>query len=237
MSSLRSHLPLAVSLLALAVALSGTAIAATGGNFILGQSNKADQTTSLSTSIGGRSLRITNTSSEAGATALGLSVAPGKPPMTVSSSTRVKNLNADLLDGKHSTAFVARSDVMQMHASFIPVGGNPSWTLGKLTVSVTCPGASINVYVASTSSSASVAQLSGLASVDYIGPYVPNTSRRIISAGGSALILGYDMGLEANWDVSTLVWWDGTDTITATIATQIGTSGTCQLEGTLVRGH
>jgi hypothetical protein len=63
---------------------SGTAYAATGGKFILGKSNSAGKTTSLTNKKG---------------TALALGSKAGTPSLKVSSSTRVPNLNADLIDG------------------------------------------------------------------------------------------------------------------------------------------
>src|SRR2546423_14773395 len=53
--------PMVVALLALFVALAGTTWAGTGGNFILGKSNTADKTTSLSSSSGGAALKTANT--------------------------------------------------------------------------------------------------------------------------------------------------------------------------------
>ena len=41
--------------------------------------------------------------------ALDLKVEPGNAPMTVNSSTQVSNLNADLLDGRSASSFVANS--------------------------------------------------------------------------------------------------------------------------------
>src|SRR5204863_4972279 len=97
-----------VSLVALFVALGGTTYAATGGNFLLGKSNAADATTSLSASpaFAGKALQVTNTGTGAGATALGLNVASGHAPFTVNSGTKVANLNADKLDGIDSTGFL-----------------------------------------------------------------------------------------------------------------------------------
>lgn len=80
-----------VALTALVVAMSGTAVAATGGDFILGKANKAASVTALSNTKG---------------TALALSSAEGKPPLTVSSSSRILKLNASLLDGHRAAAFL-----------------------------------------------------------------------------------------------------------------------------------
>jgi hypothetical protein len=101
----------AVGYIALFVAFGGTSYAATGGNFILGKANSAGSTTSLSAPVAGKGLQVTNTSTGAGATGLGLSVASGHPPLTVNSATKVAKLNADLLDGASSSAFLSRADV------------------------------------------------------------------------------------------------------------------------------
>jgi len=66
----------AISVAALVIAMSGTAVAATGGTFILGKSNKATTVTSLANSNG---------------TALNLSSKNGTPPLTVGNSVQVRN--------------------------------------------------------------------------------------------------------------------------------------------------
>jgi hypothetical protein len=76
---------------ALVIAMSGSAYAATGGTFILGKANQATTLTSLSNSDG---------------TALALSSAHGKPPRTVNSSVQVPKLNATELDSPPATAFL-----------------------------------------------------------------------------------------------------------------------------------
>ena len=83
-----------VAYLALFIALGGTTYAATGGTFILGKPNTASSTSSLSAPVAGKALQLTNTSTGAGATALGLNVASGHPPFAVNSTTRVANLTA-----------------------------------------------------------------------------------------------------------------------------------------------
>jgi hypothetical protein len=108
---MRKHLKqpspaMGVALIALFIALGGTTYAATGGNFILGSANTATSQTALAAPIANKTLQVTNTSTTAGATALGLNVAAGKAPFTVNSGTKVANLNADKLDGLDSTAFL-----------------------------------------------------------------------------------------------------------------------------------
>jgi hypothetical protein len=98
-----------ISLVSLFVALGGTTYAATGGYFILGKANTATAQTGLTSKNAGKTLSITQQSTGTGATALGLSVPVGKPPLTVNSGTKVANLNADTLDGINSTAFAPKA--------------------------------------------------------------------------------------------------------------------------------
>jgi len=71
---------------------SGTAYAATGGKFILGKSNRAGATSTLTNKSG---------------TALSLNSKAGTAPLKVNSAVKVARLNADKLDGKDSTAFAS----------------------------------------------------------------------------------------------------------------------------------
>jgi hypothetical protein len=114
---IRSHLTYAnvmVTILAFVV-LGGMSYAATGGNFILGKSNTASSTSSLSAPVAGKALNLTNTSTGAGATALGLNVAAGHAPFTVNSGAKVANLNGDKLDGTDSSGFFPSSQVKRIH--------------------------------------------------------------------------------------------------------------------------
>jgi hypothetical protein len=80
---LRRMLPspaMTVAIVSLLVGLSGTTYAATGGNFILGQTNTANKQTLLTSSA--------------------------HAPFTVNSSTKVDGLNSDQLDGLDSSAFL-----------------------------------------------------------------------------------------------------------------------------------
>jgi len=97
-----------VALVALCVALSGTAIAATGGSFVLGQPNTATSQSALTANEAGKALQITNTSADPTATPLGLKSAAGNPPFTTNSKTKVANLNADLLDNLNSSQLQRR---------------------------------------------------------------------------------------------------------------------------------
>src|SRR6266571_6533686 len=85
------------------LALGGTTYAATGGNFILGQSNSATSTTALSAGVTGPAFKVTNTSTGSAAS---FNAAAGHPALAVNTSAKVPKLNADQLDGKDSSAFL-----------------------------------------------------------------------------------------------------------------------------------
>jgi hypothetical protein len=91
--------------LALVFGMASTALGANGGNFILGSlNNTATAITKLTGTVGGGpALQISNPSTATGSTALDLQVATGRTPMRVNRTTKVTNLNADLLDGRDST--------------------------------------------------------------------------------------------------------------------------------------
>jgi hypothetical protein len=111
MRRLRLHRPSAatvISLIALAFAMGGTAVAATGGIFILGKANTATSTTSLTNSKG---------------TALSLSSTSTTPPLTVGNSVQVRKLNASELDGKASSAFLLANGTA---ANSRALGGTPA---------------------------------------------------------------------------------------------------------------
>lgn len=98
-------------MLALTVGLASTALAGTGigARFDLGKTNTVDAISSLVGSVAGSTLKIDNNSTGIGATALRLEVEPGKPPMSVNSTTEVQGLNVDSLDSKNSSDFLQES--------------------------------------------------------------------------------------------------------------------------------
>jgi hypothetical protein len=95
-----------ISLVALFFALSGTAVAATGGNFILGKSNTAASVSSLTNSNG---------------TALSLSSTSTAPPLTVSNSVQVPDLNASMLGGIAASKFVQGGGQSRSFGIDVPV--------------------------------------------------------------------------------------------------------------------
>jgi hypothetical protein len=80
-----------ISVIALVFAMSGTAVAATGGDFILGKANTASAVSSLTNTKG---------------TALSLSAKSTSPPLTVSNSVQVPKLNASELGGTPASGFL-----------------------------------------------------------------------------------------------------------------------------------
>lgn len=74
--------------MAVVIAMSGTAYAATGGSFILGRANHETSTASLADSKG---------------TPLALSAPAHRAPLAVNRNTMVKNLNAQYLGGLTAT--------------------------------------------------------------------------------------------------------------------------------------
>ena len=85
--------------LMLVVGLDYIAAATTGKSLILGQVNSANKTTTISNSGSGPAL----------------SLKAGGPPLAVSNNKKVKNLNADLLDGSDSSDFLTtRTKVLRV---------------------------------------------------------------------------------------------------------------------------
>lgn len=84
----------AAGVLVTLVLSSGTAVAATGGKFILGGSNTVNRTSTLTNSAG---------------TALSLNSKAGTAPLRVNRTTKVANLNSDRLDGLDSKQLALRS--------------------------------------------------------------------------------------------------------------------------------
>ncbi len=94
--------------LVIATVLSLTAMAgvSSAASLQVGKNNKSKGQTSLASSSKKKTaLAVSNTG---GAAAASFSVKKGKTPFTVSSSAKVKNLNADLLDGLDSSSFQTR---------------------------------------------------------------------------------------------------------------------------------
>ncbi len=138
---------LAISVAALFVALGGSAYAATGGTFTLGQPNSADTTTALTSTAGnGPGLNLINTQTGTKATALGLTVDPSRAPFTTNSGVRVKNLNADSLDGINSTGFINGHGNINSSVFSLPftAGAHDNLSLGLAHIQVFCDAGALD---------------------------------------------------------------------------------------------
>lgn len=80
--------------MALVIGLDYLAFAATGGSFLLGKSNSASTTTSLSRTTNGPTLVLNSKA--------------GQPPLKVNRKVKAVNLNADLLDGREGASMLNR---------------------------------------------------------------------------------------------------------------------------------
>jgi len=115
-----------ISLIALFFAMSGTAVAATGGNFLLGKSNTATAVSSLSNTKG---------------TALSLSSTATTPPLKVSNSVQVPNLNASELGGSPASGFIHGGGAISGARLALPsaTGDHPLLSASGSVVSASCP--------------------------------------------------------------------------------------------------
>ena len=86
----------------------GTAVASGGASLVLGNGNASKATTAISNSKG---------------TPLSLTAKKGYPPLKVNSNVKVKHLDADLLDGKDSSAFLGSAGTA---ANSGLLGGQPA---------------------------------------------------------------------------------------------------------------
>jgi hypothetical protein len=140
---------LGISMLALLISLGGAAFSANGGSFILGQANSATAKTTLVAPVADSALRIANTSTDPAAIGVRIQTASTQPPLSVNSSVKVGNLNADLIDGVSSANLATRqvinfdlaagenSEEVPIPASHaVHVGGelNSSADVGQVTV-------------------------------------------------------------------------------------------------------
>jgi hypothetical protein len=126
---LRSTTTFAMGAIVALVLGTGTAYAATGGKFILGRSNSASTTTTLSNAYG---------------TALTLNSKVGHAPFKVNRTTKVTYLNSDLLDGLDSTHFARATTVGSIYGTgFVSPGEDEVDPADDVVVAVAvCPAGS-----------------------------------------------------------------------------------------------
>jgi hypothetical protein len=144
---------LVVSVIALVVALGGSAYAATGDTFLLGKPNSADRTSTLTSSgTSGATLSLVNSGTAHSSTGLNLTVDPGQPPLVTNSSVKVQNLNADTLDGISSGLLVHGNGNAETQHIELPMlfGSKAHFTMGITRIDLFCDlniaqGASISI--------------------------------------------------------------------------------------------
>ena len=130
MSTLRTVRLATLFAIALALVVAGAAAGAAGQALILGQANAAGSSnTSLTTSSTGAALKVTQHGSGTALKAesdegppLALVGPTTKPPMTVNSSRRVTNLNADTLDNRTAADFMKSATYRQISGAVVPAG-------------------------------------------------------------------------------------------------------------------
>ena len=100
----------AVSLATLAAtaAFAGTGV---GQVFNLGQENRANARSELEGKTPSAVLNVTNTDKSASASGVSIDVPSNDPPLVVNSATKVKNLNADMVDGQHVSQLQAATSM------------------------------------------------------------------------------------------------------------------------------
>lgn len=96
---IRSVLTTVLVALMLVVGADYVALAAGGSSFLLGKTNKTAKQTTLVRTANGPALK--------------LKTKPGAPPLKVTSTTKVKKLNADQLDGLDATDFTSTVTAIQ----------------------------------------------------------------------------------------------------------------------------
>lgn len=153
----------------------GTAVATNGAGLVVGHSNAATATTTLADNKG---------------TPLSLAAKKGTPPLKVSNTVKVKNLDSDLLDGLDSSSFLPRSG--EAANSDLLDGQDSRAFLGRTDVaadSAELGGKSPNTYLQTDATAADAAKLGGQPAADFSKTYVAesfvaNDPVRLLLHGG-----------------------------------------------------
>jgi hypothetical protein len=195
-------------------AFAGTGI---GSVFNIGTANRVNASTVLMGSTSGQQLRVVNNASTGvGVTGIGIHTAPNEPPLAVDSKTRVNNLNADLLDGQTSAAFVAGggritsarittpvSDAVStvlavptfgnLEATCAPTGFEMSWR------NLTAPSAALDVWMLHDGAT------------DFIVQAASNDANKIVNADQGNGLFGVQVGRSGHVaNITTAAHWSPT---------------------------
>ena len=173
----------------------GAAVATTK-TFVLGTTNTVDaaSTVTAGSGLNTKMLQLTNNTTGASATALGLTTPSSRPPMIVSSGAKVANLNADKLDNLDSGYFLPKTGTA---ANSLKLGGQlPSYYLPK------------------TAKAADSDKLDGIDSTGFVQGRGTFLANRIVTLSGHTSVLLTIPGLgELVATCSTgqaLIYWDNT---------------------------
>ena len=230
---------MAVALLAVFLNLSGLAYAATGGNFILGKGNSAGATTSLTaTPTMGAALSLTNAASGLPAAAFKVT---SSTPFTVNSKMKVVNLNADLLDGLDSTAFVQSSNVVPIDDLDFNAGTTPRWDIGPdFSFEADCYMSGTTSHLDEIVLNNAPSIMNGSVSQLLITPpaaLAPDAHPFSVNSGTAGVVQGLasPSGDSYGSNTATIIARDTTgETLTLTIAAYVR-AGACEIMGTAVR--
>jgi hypothetical protein len=174
-------------------ALTGTGI---GGVFNLGRKNSVDKATALTGTTAGSLLKVTN---RGAGPALRLSTQAGTPPLQVNSNALIANLNADTLDGIHSTGFVQGTGRVVQSRLTEPVSSGNAVLLtlpGFGTVEASCSNPGFRIFWRNSLSGTALdvwwtfgatTQYLNLAPTlgTYMGPFDTNTDTLLTFVAGS----------------------------------------------------
>ena len=94
----------AVVTLVASAAVAGTGV---GKVFNLGESNRVNARSQLEGATPSAVLNVTNSDKSASASGVSIDVPPDNAPLVVNSATKVKNFNADMVDGHDASSFQA----------------------------------------------------------------------------------------------------------------------------------
>ena len=161
-------------------AFAGTGV---GGVLNLGRFNGVNAQTTIGGSTAGKQLNVVNTKNAAGSTGIGITVHAGKPPLVVNSSTKVTHLNADQLDGLHSSAFQLRAVYPIYHS----LGISPAYTVetfgrSKLKLFLSCQnGSTVGLVYQNTGTNTGTVYESFST-----GGVAPTVGEATVGAGGSS---------------------------------------------------
>lgn len=164
-----------ISYLALSVAMGGTAYAVTGGNFVLGHANKANQSTALTNTGAGPALKLATKKRST-------------PPFAVSNGTKISNLNADKVDGLHASAFQPKSHRIYFSTTS-GTGDHVAGKAGPWTFTLTCAGggpASLVVTGPGTIASTTSLAAGSSAATTFVGKSGPIGAGAVSSVGDNA---------------------------------------------------